>query len=129
MACLLLNYAHCLVAGRNHPAQAQPSWCPKKQKIAAMASVADNVTVQLWTALKQQEMWPSACPRRIFPPRAGHFRHHHLHPLSLCRLRLLGLDTILVFSSDNGGDSGDSSNYPLRGRKRTFFVSQYLGSQ
>ena len=30
-------------------------------------------------------------------------------------------NTILVFSSDNGGDSGDSSNPPLRGRKRTFF--------
>ena len=30
-------------------------------------------------------------------------------------------NTILVFSSDNGGDSGDSSNHPLRGRKRTFF--------
>ena len=30
-------------------------------------------------------------------------------------------NTVLVFSSDNGGDSGCSSNYPLRGRKRTFF--------
>jgi arylsulfatase A-like enzyme len=29
--------------------------------------------------------------------------------------------TVLVFSADNGGDSGDSSNFPLRGRKRTFF--------
>ena len=27
----------------------------------------------------------------------------------------------MVFSADNGGDSGDSSNFPLRGRKRTFF--------
>ena len=30
-------------------------------------------------------------------------------------------NTVLVFSSDNGGDSRMSSNYPLRGRKRSFF--------
>ena len=29
--------------------------------------------------------------------------------------------TVLVFSADNGGDSGDSSNFPLKGRERTFF--------
>lgn len=68
--------------------ESQPDWCPKKQTIAAMASVADNVTAQIVAALRRQSMWSN---------------------------------TLLVFSSDNGGDSGCSSNFPLRGRKRTFF--------
>ena len=66
----------------------QPGWCPKKREIAAMATVADNVTAQLLAALHAAGMWR---------------------------------DTVLVFSSDNGGDSGCSSCFPLRGRKRTFF--------
>ena len=38
-------------------------------------------------------------------------------------LKATGLwaSTVLVVASDNGGDSGCSSNFPLRGRKRTFF--------
>ena len=35
----------------------QPDWCPKKQSIAAMATIADNVTAQILSALKEQEMW------------------------------------------------------------------------
>ena len=35
----------------------QPGWCTKKQKIAAMASVADNVTRQLVGALQGSQMW------------------------------------------------------------------------
>ena len=66
----------------------QPQWCAKKREIAAMATVADNVTAQLVAALRAEGMWGS---------------------------------TVLVFSSDNGGDSGCSSCFPLRGRKRTYF--------
>jgi leishmanolysin-like peptidase len=64
-------------------------WCAKRRTVAAMASVADNVTAQLVAALQRV---PGAWE-----------------------------NTVLVVSSDNGGDSGCSSNHPLRGRKRTFF--------
>eukprot|EP00040_Diaphanoeca_grandis_P033414 m.204676 g.204676 ORF g.204676 m.204676 type:complete len:536 (+) comp32896_c0_seq1:391-1998(+) len=67
---------------------ANEPWCSKKKTIAGMVSVADNVTAQLVTALRQQHMWST---------------------------------TVMVVSSDNGGDTDCSSNYPLRGRKRTFF--------
>lgn len=68
-------------------------WCKSKKTIAAMASVADNVTAQLVNALKASPQTPNN----------------------------MWNNTVLVFSSDNGGDSSCSSNHPLRGRKRTFF--------
>ena len=37
--------------------QRQPEWCKKKQTLAAMVSVADNVTAQIVDALTEQAMW------------------------------------------------------------------------
>lgn len=37
--------------------QRQPEWCQKKHTLAAMVSVADNVTAQIVGALTEQAMW------------------------------------------------------------------------
>jgi hypothetical protein len=37
--------------------KSQPEWCKTKQTIAAMSSIADNVTAEIVGALKEQHMW------------------------------------------------------------------------
>lgn len=65
---------------------------------------------------------PSWCPKKhIIAAMSSTADNFTAQIVGALKQQRMWNNSVLVFASDNGGDTFASSNYPLRGRKRSFF--------